>query len=155
MRRRWFPKSRRRWLLRLILVLGVSGAGVWLAWAWQRQRGHTNAYADEGKPRGGMGIDWGEYRPGRFAAVVANFANEPNTFTHAGQSEASVGPRRVETHSIVGQVQRKNLIVGCKLQSNRSRLACGSILAPPICGPPGYRRRIKICAHSNRRTGPR
>jgi hypothetical protein len=38
------------------------------------------AYADEGKPRGGMGIDWGEYLPGRFAALVANFANEPDTF---------------------------------------------------------------------------
>jgi len=38
------------------------------------------AYADEGKPRGGMGIDYGEYRPGKNAAVIANFANEPNTF---------------------------------------------------------------------------
>jgi hypothetical protein len=38
------------------------------------------AYADEGRPRGGMGIDWGEFAPGRFAAVIANFANEPVTF---------------------------------------------------------------------------
>src|SRR5262245_58607665 len=38
------------------------------------------AYPDEGKPRGGMGIDWGEYRPGRNALVIANFANEPSTF---------------------------------------------------------------------------
>ncbi len=38
------------------------------------------AYADEGKARGGMGIDWGEYAPGRSAVVVANFANEPMTF---------------------------------------------------------------------------
>ena len=38
------------------------------------------AYAEGGQPRGGMGIDWGEYRPGKFAAVVANFANEPDTF---------------------------------------------------------------------------
>jgi hypothetical protein len=37
------------------------------------------AYA-EGRARGGMGIDWGEYRPGRRAIVIANFANEPNTF---------------------------------------------------------------------------
>jgi hypothetical protein len=37
------------------------------------------AYA-EGKARGGMGIDWGEYRPGHSAFVIANFANEPNTF---------------------------------------------------------------------------
>jgi hypothetical protein len=38
------------------------------------------AYADSGVPRGGMGIDWGEYLPGRFAVVVTNFALEPNTF---------------------------------------------------------------------------
>jgi hypothetical protein len=38
------------------------------------------AYADEGRPRGGMGIDWGEYRPGLCAAVIANFSNEPSTF---------------------------------------------------------------------------
>ncbi|HEY8504875.1 MAG TPA: CRTAC1 family protein, partial [Gemmataceae bacterium] len=37
------------------------------------------AYA-EGTARGGMGIDWGEYRPGRCAAVIANFSNEPTTF---------------------------------------------------------------------------
>jgi hypothetical protein len=38
------------------------------------------AYADEGKPRGGMGIDWGEFAAGRSAVVIANFANEPLTF---------------------------------------------------------------------------
>ena len=35
--RKGFPKRRRRWLLRLMLVLAVSGTGVWLAWAWQSQ----------------------------------------------------------------------------------------------------------------------
>ncbi len=38
------------------------------------------AYADNGVPRGGMGIDWGEYQPGKFAVVITNFANEPSTF---------------------------------------------------------------------------
>jgi hypothetical protein len=38
------------------------------------------AYADEGRPRGGMGIDWGEFAPDRSAVVIANFANEPLTF---------------------------------------------------------------------------
>lgn len=38
------------------------------------------AYADEGRPRGGMGIDWAEYLPGKSAVVIGNFANEPNTF---------------------------------------------------------------------------
>ncbi len=37
------------------------------------------AYAD-GAARGAMGIDWGEYAPGKYGAVVANFANEPITF---------------------------------------------------------------------------
>ena len=35
------------------------------------------AYADQGKPRGGMAIDWGEFAAGRSAAVIANFATEP------------------------------------------------------------------------------
>ena len=37
------------------------------------------AYAD-GRARAGMGIDWGEYRPGKSGLVVANFSNEPLTF---------------------------------------------------------------------------
>jgi enediyne biosynthesis protein E4 len=37
------------------------------------------AYA-EGKARGAMGIDWGEYRPGKNALLIGNFANEPDTF---------------------------------------------------------------------------
>ena len=37
------------------------------------------AYA-EGRTRGAMGIDWGEFQSGRCAIVIANFANEPDTF---------------------------------------------------------------------------
>jgi hypothetical protein len=37
------------------------------------------AYAG-GRERGAMGIDWGEYRPGLHALIIANFSNEPNTF---------------------------------------------------------------------------
>jgi hypothetical protein len=37
------------------------------------------AYA-EGRARGAMGVDFGEYRPGKCAAVIANFADEPTTF---------------------------------------------------------------------------
>ena len=36
------------------------------------------AYA-EGAARAGMGIDWGEYAPGRFALAIGNFADEPIT----------------------------------------------------------------------------
>ena len=46
------------------------------------------AYADEGRPRGGMGIDWGEFAFQRCAVVVANFANEPLTLL-----EKDRGPR--------------------------------------------------------------
>ncbi len=37
------------------------------------------AYA-EARARGAMGIDWGEFLPGRSGIVIANFANEPITF---------------------------------------------------------------------------
>jgi hypothetical protein len=34
----------------------------------------------EGKARGAMGIDWGEYRPNCCAVILANYADEPITF---------------------------------------------------------------------------
>lgn len=37
------------------------------------------AYA-EGTARGAMGIDYAEYQPGKSALLIANFANEPNSF---------------------------------------------------------------------------
>ncbi len=37
------------------------------------------AYA-EGRARGAMGMDIGEYRPGKCAVVISNFADEPTTF---------------------------------------------------------------------------
>ncbi len=54
-----------------------------------RERGQEAgvAYA-EGKARGAMGIDWGEYRPGQFGVVIGNFQNEPSTLlrlVHAGR----------------------------------------------------------------------
>jgi hypothetical protein len=44
------------------------------------------AFAETGA-RGGMGIDWGEYRPGNSAVVIANFADEPCTFLGQDQSK--------------------------------------------------------------------
>ena len=38
------------------------------------------AYADEGKPRAGMGIDWAEFAFRRPGVAVTNFATEPITF---------------------------------------------------------------------------
>ena len=38
------------------------------------------SYADAGVVRAGMGIDWGEYAPGKSAILIANYAQESNTF---------------------------------------------------------------------------
>jgi hypothetical protein len=48
----------------------------------------VNAARAEGQVRGAMGIDWGEYLPGRVGAVIANFANEPITFLTVQNSDA-------------------------------------------------------------------
>jgi hypothetical protein len=49
-----------------------------------------------GTPRAGMGIDWGEYRPGRSAILIGNFAGEPNSFLRLDNRRqlwfADVGP---------------------------------------------------------------
>ncbi len=37
------------------------------------------AYA-EGRARGAMGADYGEFKPGRWAVLIGNFADEPDTF---------------------------------------------------------------------------
>ncbi len=39
----------------------------------------ANAAYSDGRPRGGMGIDAAYLSGGKFAAVIANFSNEPNT----------------------------------------------------------------------------
>ncbi len=40
----------------------------------------TNVAYAEGRARGAMGVDYGEYRPGKNALLIGNFSNEPNTF---------------------------------------------------------------------------
>lgn len=63
------------------------------------------AYA-EGIARGAMGIDWGEYRPGIWALLIGNFADEPNTllrlddprqlfFSDVAIAERMAGPSRM------------------------------------------------------------
>jgi hypothetical protein len=62
----------------------------------------------EGKARGAMGIDWAQYRPGRYAVLLANFADEPCTFlclderqrkqmlfSDVAMSEGVLGPSRL------------------------------------------------------------
>jgi hypothetical protein len=63
------------------------------------------AYA-EGVARAGMGIDWAEYRPGKFAVAIGNFADEPITllrldrpqsclFSDVALIEGLYGPSRI------------------------------------------------------------
>jgi hypothetical protein len=58
------------------------------------------AYADNGIPRGGMGVDWGEFAPGRCAAAIANFANEPVTFVEKDRAK----PKFTDSAYTVGLV---------------------------------------------------
>ena len=43
-----FRGHQRRWLVSMIVVLVVSGVGVWLAWEQQGHWGQTNVHVDEG-----------------------------------------------------------------------------------------------------------
>lgn len=56
------------------------------------------AYA-EARARGAMGIDWGEYLPGKHGAVIANFANEPITFLTVADHRR---PRFIDSALAVG-----------------------------------------------------
>jgi enediyne biosynthesis protein E4 len=71
----------------------------------ERAREGGIAYS-EGNAFGAMGIDCAEYRPGRFAVAIGNFANEPVTlyrldnsrmllFSDAAMAEGLQGPTRI------------------------------------------------------------
>ncbi len=45
------------------------------------------AYAEGGAARGAMGIDVGEYKPGKSAVLIANFANEPSSFLELSNAQ--------------------------------------------------------------------
>jgi hypothetical protein len=53
----------------------------------ERSQESGTAYAD-GRPRGAMGIDWGEFRPGQSALWIGNFANEPDTLFRLDNAKA-------------------------------------------------------------------
>jgi hypothetical protein len=74
--------------------------------SFEEKGGVTGIAYAEGTARGAMGIDWGEYRAGRFALVIGNFANEPNTllrldnkrpllFSDVALVEGLAGPSRI------------------------------------------------------------
>ena len=72
------------------------------------------AYAD-GRPRGAMGVDFAEYKPGFRGAVIANFANEPVTFL----TPLDRGGRILFTN--------KALAVGLEGQASRGPLKFGAL----------------------------
>lgn len=64
------------------------------------------AYPEDGRARGAMGIDFGEYRPGKRAFAIGNFANEPDSllrldsrekllFSDVALIEGLAGPSRI------------------------------------------------------------
>jgi hypothetical protein len=93
------------------------------------------AYA-EGRPRGGMGIDAAEVRPGQPAAVIANFTNEPNTlltlasgspllFRDTAAAEGLAGPSR-------GPMKFGALFLDYDLDGRNDLLTCNGHLEPDI-----------------------
>ncbi len=68
------------------------------------------AYAD-GRVRGAMGIDWGEYMPGKYGAVIANFANEPITFLTVADAaklrftDSGAGGRTLRPEPLLAEVR--------------------------------------------------
>jgi hypothetical protein len=93
------------------------------------------AYAD-GRPRGGMGVDYAEVRPGRPAAVIANFTNEPNTllaltstqpllFRDTAMTEGLAGPSR-------GPMKFGAVFLDYDLDGRADLLTCNGHLEPDI-----------------------
>jgi hypothetical protein len=59
------------------------------------------AYAD-GRARGGMGIDYAQIRPDQPAAVIANFANEPDTLLTLARTKPLLFRDRAEVEGLAG-----------------------------------------------------
>lgn len=93
------------------------------------------AYAD-GRPRGGMGIDVAEIRPGQSALMVANFSNEPLTlmslvspdrllFQDRATSEGVAGPSR-------GPMKFGSIFCDFDLDGHTDLMTCNGHLEPDI-----------------------
>jgi enediyne biosynthesis protein E4 len=93
------------------------------------------AYA-AGSARAGMGIDWGEYRPGRGALLIGNFADEPTSllrldnrrqlwFSDAAEREGLAGPSRAVLKFGV-------FFFDYDLDGRQDMLTCNGQLAPEI-----------------------
>ncbi len=114
----------------------------------------------EGAARAGMGIDWGEYRPGRCAIVIGNFANEPNTFlsldnrqqlwfADVAQNEGIAGPSRT--------VLKFGLFFfDYDLDGRQDLLTCNGHLAPELSQLPPeqpYRQPVQLYWNTGSKPG--
>jgi enediyne biosynthesis protein E4 len=99
------------------------------------------ALPDDAQARGGMGIDYGQILPNVFAAVIANFANEPDTLLEL-KSAATSEPGGLFfsdtalTHGLTGP-SRTPLKFGafffdCDLDGRLDLLTCNGHIEPEI-----------------------
>ncbi len=117
------------------------------------------AYAD-GKARGGMGIDWGEFRPGCCAAVITNFANEPDTFFCLNNPRSLLFADEALSVGLVGP-SRVPLKFGCSffdydLDGRLDLLTCNGHLEPEIAKvqrSQKYKQSAQLFWNSGRRAG--
>jgi hypothetical protein len=59
-----------------------------------------------GQARGAMGIDWGEYRPGTYGLVLANFQDEPDTFLRPNRKRGLVFTDVATAEGLTGQSKK-------------------------------------------------
>jgi hypothetical protein len=90
----------------------------------------------EGQARGAMGIDWGEYRPGRSAILIGNFADEPNTFLRLDNPKQLLFSDAALAEGIAGP-SRRLLKFGAfffdyDLDGRQDLLTCNGHLEPEI-----------------------
>jgi hypothetical protein len=114
----------------------------------------------EGGARAGMGIDWGEYRPGRFALLIGNFADEPNTFLRL-DSRRHLWFSDAATKEGIGVPSRAVLKFGVfffdyDLDGRQDLLTCNGHIAPEISRQQhgqSYQQPVQLFWNTGRKTG--
>jgi hypothetical protein len=118
------------------------------------------AFAAGGSARAGMGIDWGEYRPGRFAVVIGNFADEPNSFLRLDKrrqlwfSESVTGEGIAERSRAV--LKFGLFFFDYDLDGRQDLLTCNGHIAPEISqAQPGqtYEQPVQLFWNAGAKTG--
>lgn len=104
--------------------------------AFQEIGERSNVAYAEGQARGGMGIDWGEYRPNWYALVIANFANEPSTFLELSHPKSLLFTDEAQSVGIAGMSQGPlkfgTFFLDYDLDGRLDLLTCNGHLEPDI-----------------------